>query len=167
MVEPLPHNSRLDFGPEEGKFSRLPPAVGKPYPNLVPAVDQDGNELSGIRLPDVAVPLATHSGWNVRHKDMGGAGQFIKQIGSTLPFPATRREREATGDPRQSIEERYQSREDYLNRVAAAAQDLVDQSYLLAEDLPGIMEQAARRCDLFSQGGLVTSPKAGAIAGDD
>ena len=167
VVEPLPHNSRLDFGREEGKFSRLPPTVGKPYPNLVPAVDQDGNELSGIRLPDISVPLATHSGWNVRHKDMGGAGQFIKQIGSTLPFPATRRERETTGDPRESIEERYQSREDYLDRVAAAAQVLVDQRYLLPEDLAQILEQAARRYDLFSQGGLVINPQAGVIAGDD
>ena len=98
---------------------------------------------------------------------MGGAGQFIKQIGSTLPFPATRRERETTGDPRESIEERYQSREDYLDRVAAAAQVLADQRYLLAEDLAQILEQAARRYDLFSQGGLVTSPQAGVIAGDD
>ena len=167
VVEPTPHNSRLDFGPDEGKFSRLPPAVGKPYPNLVSAVDEDGNELSGIRLPDVSVPLATHAGWNVRHSDMGGAGQFIKQIGSTLPFPATRREREASGDPRRSIEERYPSREDYLITVATAAQDLVDQGYMLAEDLSATVEQAAQRYDLFSRGGLVTRTQAGVAAGDD
>ena len=103
---PLPHLSRLDFGWEEqeGIATKLPPEVGKAYPGLVSAVDEDGNELAGIRLPDVAMPLATHTGWNLWHSDMGAPdqllGQFIGLLGSTIPFPATKAQREASGDPR-------------------------------------------------------------------
>ena len=74
-------------------------------------MDADGNEVTGIRLPDLTVPLATYAGWNLRHPDSGAPGQIMPQIGSTIPFPATREDREATGDPRLSIEERYVSKE--------------------------------------------------------
>jgi hypothetical protein len=143
--------ARLDFGPgmEEGIATLLPPTVGKPYANLVAAVDADGNELAGIRLPDLTVPLATYTGWNVRHPDIGGPGQTLSLIGSTIPFPATRAERQASGDPRQSIEERYPSKEDYLRRVQQVAEALVAQGYLLAEDLPTVTDHASRRYDLF------------------
>jgi hypothetical protein len=143
--------ARLDFGPgvDEGVPTLLPPKVGTPYPNLVSAVDADGNELAGIRLPDISVPLATYTGWNVRHPDFGGPGQTLSLLGSTIPFPATRAERQATGDPRPSIEERYPSKEDYLVRVKQAAEALVQQGYLLAEDLPTVTEQASQRYDLF------------------
>ena len=69
--------------------------------------------------------------------------------GSTLPFPATRSRREALGDPRLSIEERYPTQEEYLSRVTEAAQALVDEEYMLAEDLEGVLERAARRYDYF------------------
>ncbi len=69
--------------------------------------------------------------------------------GWTLPFPATRADREATGDPRVSIAERYRSREEYIWRVRVAAQTLVDQGYLLAEGVSGVEEGAARRYDLW------------------
>jgi hypothetical protein len=143
--------ARLDFGPgvDEGIATLLPPKVGKPYASLVSAVDEDGNELAGIRLPDISVPLATYTGWSVRHPDIGGPGQTLSLIGSTLPFPATPAEREASGDPRRSIEERYPSKEDYLRRVKQAAEALVKQGYLLAEDLPMVTEQARQRYDLF------------------
>ena len=119
-------------------------------------MDLDGNELRGIRLPDVAVPLATHTGWNVRHPDMGGPGQIIKQIGSTIPFATTKEQREASNDPRLSIEERYSSKEDYLAQIRRAAQDLADQRYLLTEDIPRVIDHASQRYDLFIQGGLKT-----------
>lgn len=143
--------ARLDFGPgtDEGITTILPPRVGKPYANLVAAVDEDGNELAGIRLPDISVPLATYTGWNVRHPTIGGPGQTLSLLGSTMPFPATSAERQAAGDPRPSIEERYPSREDYLQRVHQAAEALVQQGYLLAEDLPTVIAQAAQRYDLF------------------
>jgi hypothetical protein len=143
--------ARLDFGSgvHEGNPTLVPPKVGKPYPNLVSAVDNDGNELDGIRLPDISVPLATYTGWNLRHPDIGGPGQTLSLLGSTIPFPATQAERQASGDPRPSIEERYLSKEDYLVRVKQAADALVQQGYLLAEDVPTVAEQASQRYDLF------------------
>ncbi|MFQ6029530.1 MAG: alpha/beta hydrolase domain-containing protein, partial [Dehalococcoidia bacterium] len=147
--EHVPHVSRLDFGPDQGIITKLPPVVGKPYPVLVPNVDQDGNELGGIRLPDLSVPLATHTGWNLRHPDTGEPGQTAGNRGATIPFPATQAEREASGDPRPSIEERYTSREDYLDRVRQAAQVLVGQGYLLAEDIETVIDQAAQHYDVF------------------
>ena len=142
---------RLDFGPgmAEGLTTLLPPKVGTPYPNLVSAVDEAGNELAGIQLPDVSVPLATYTGWNLRHGDIGGPGQTLGLIGSTIPFPATQAEREDADDPRPSIEERYPSKEDYLSKVKQAAEALVQQGYLLAEDLPTVTAQASQRYDLF------------------
>jgi len=143
--------AKLDFGPgmEEGITTFLPPKVGTRYPNLVSAVDADGNELAGIRLPDISVPLATYTGWNVRHPDIGGPGQTLSLLGSTIPLPATQAERESTGDPRPSIAARYPTKEDYLRQVQQAAEALVAQGYLLAEDLFTVAEQAAQRYDLF------------------
>jgi hypothetical protein len=151
--------ARLDFGPgvHEGRTTYLPPKVGRPLPNLVSAVDEDGNERAGIQLPDLTVPLATYTGWNLRHPDIGGHGQTLSLLGSTIPFPATQAERQAAGDPRLSIEERYLSKADYLGRVKQAAETLVQQGYLLAEDLATVAEQASRRYDLFR--GPVASQK--------
>ena len=151
----LPRAMRLDFGPEaeKGIAHTLPPAAGKAYPTFVSAVDEDGNELGGIRLPDISVPLATYTGWNLRHPDIGAPDQllglFIGLIGSTVPFPATRAQREASGDPRHSIEERYESKVEYLGLVRRAALFLVDEGYMLAEDLEKLVQQASERYDLF------------------
>jgi hypothetical protein len=123
----------------------------------VSAVDADGNELAGIRLPDISVPLATYTGWNVRHLNFGGPGQTLALLGSTMPFPATLAEREASGDPRPSIEERYTSKADYLRRVQQAAEALLQQGYLLAEDLPTVTEQASQRYDLFQRRATVSA----------
>jgi Alpha/beta hydrolase domain len=149
--------ARLDFcsGADEGVTTLLPPKVGKPYANLVSAVDEDGNELAGIRLPDISVPLATYTGWNLRHPDIGEPGQTLSLLGSTIPFPATQAERGASGDPRPSIAERYVSKEDYLGRVKQAAEALVTQGYLLAEDLATVTTQASQRYDLFLGRGRV------------
>jgi hypothetical protein len=159
--EPLRRVSRLDFGPQEGVATKVPPAVGAPYPCLVPAVDQDGNEVCGIRLPYQTVPLATYTGWNLRHPASGGAGQILASggasggtlIGSTIPFLATREARQATADPRHSIAERYASKEDYLERVRQAAHALIQERYLLAEDLEDIIAQAAQHYDLLCHQG--------------
>jgi hypothetical protein len=80
--------SRLDFGPEEGIATNVPAVIGKPYPCLVPAVDEDGNEACGIRLPYQTVPLATLTGWNVRHQDIGGTGQILSTGGAEVDTPA-------------------------------------------------------------------------------
>ena len=88
------------------------------------AVDDDGNEVAGIAVPELRVPLATHTGWNLRHPDIGGEEQLLVFAGSTLPFSRTRAERETAGDPRPSIQERYRSREDYLAAIRRAATEL-------------------------------------------
>ena len=72
--------------------------------------------------------------------------------GSFIPFPRTRADRERTSDPRRSIDERYQSREQYLGLVSKAANDLVEKGYLLKEDVPRIVEQAGTRWD-YATGG--------------
>jgi hypothetical protein len=147
----LPRVTRLDFGPdaENGVATTLPPVAGKPYPHFVPAVDKDGNELSGIRLPDLTVPLATYLGWNLRHPDMGAPSQLMSLMGATIPFPATQEERETRGDPRLSIAERYPTEATYLEQVGRAAQALVEDGYLLAEDLDLVVDQAAQRYQLL------------------
>ena len=144
--------ARLDFGLENGVATKLPAEVGKPYPNLVSAVDQDGNELAGIRLPDISVPVGTHTGWNTRHADTGEPGLSLRMMGSTIPFAATKTQREASGDPRASIEERYASRDEYLNKVRTAAQGLASAGYLLEEDLETVLENAAKRYDFLQVG---------------
>ncbi|MFQ6026443.1 MAG: alpha/beta hydrolase domain-containing protein [Dehalococcoidia bacterium] len=146
---------RMDFGPEVGISANVPPQRGSNYPILVPAVDQDGNETSGIRMPQVLVPLASYTGWSLRHADIGGEGQILASggatggtlLGSTIPFPATREDREASGDPRLSIEERYTSKDVYLEQIRQAAQGLIDQNYLLVEDLDRILSQASAHYD--------------------
>ena len=119
------------------------------YPDFVSAVDDDGNETGGIRMPDVEVPVATHAGFNPRHPSTGGEGQLLEYVGSTLPFARDRAEREATGDPRRSIAERYENRDEYLAKVREAAEILVKDDYLLLEDIGLCIEIAALRYDLI------------------
>ena len=129
------NGSTLDREGEAGIVTTLPPIAGRVYPNLVSAVDEDGNENAGVRLPEITVPLATYTGWNLRHPDTGGPEQYVRLLGSIIPFPDTKAAREASGDPRRSIEERYASKDDYLRQVRKAAQALSDEGFLLAEDL--------------------------------
>jgi hypothetical protein len=125
--------------------------VGQDYPCLVSQVNADGNEVAGVRLPLVSVPLATHLGWNRRHADIGGEGQTLSTggasggtlRGSSIPFAASRSEREAAGDPRLSIEERYESCPEFLAQVEAAARQLVADGYLLDEDVERLVAQAS------------------------
>jgi hypothetical protein len=152
MLHPL----RLDYGPEtsQGRTVTLPAIPGEVYPALVSAVDADGNEIAGLRLPDLTVPLATHTGWNLRHAEVGNADLVIGITGGlagwTLPFPATREAQQNSGDPRLSIAERYASKADYLSRVRTAAQELVLAGYVLAEDVPCLEADAAQRYDAFT-----------------
>ena len=144
---------RLDFGAdaEMRRITLAPPRVGAPYGTRVAAVDADGNEVAGIVLPELSVPLATHTGWNLRHADIGGGDQLLVFAGATLPFAKTRRERESAGDPRPAIEERYVSREAYLARVRAAAQVLVKDRYMLEEDVETSLAFAARMWEAWAR----------------
>jgi hypothetical protein len=113
-----------------------------PLPHLVIQVDLDGNDVAGIRDPEVAVPLATTTGWNFRREGVGNPADIFQLLGSYIPFPRTRAEREANGDPRLSIEERYANVDEYLARVRSAATELIRQRYMLEEDLDAVMERA-------------------------
>lgn len=145
--------ARLDFGPDLARgIAALPPKIGAPYATLVPAVDADGNEVAGVRPLELAVPLATYTGWNPRHPEQGAPGDLMSMMGSTLPFPRSREERTRAGDPRPSIEERYASREAYLERVRAAAGELVAARWLLPEDVEPALERAGRLWDLLTAG---------------
>jgi hypothetical protein len=151
-TEKLPAARRIDLGPDaERGVGRFPAALGDPYPNLVSAVDDDGNESGGIRMPAVAEPVATYTGWNPRDPTTtGGARQIINMQGSTLPFPSTPQERKRTGDPRRSIAERYRDRDDYLARARVVAGDLAGRRYILDEDIDLAAELAAERYDAFA-----------------
>jgi hypothetical protein len=127
----------LDFGPRfasHGIITVEPPQIRGHYVVRVPRSGPDGNDLGTLLPPEVAVPLATYTGWNLRRRDVGAEGMLASLSGSFMPFPRTRAERIATGDPRPSIEERYGSRERYEKEFAAACADLVKRRYLLKED---------------------------------
>ena len=125
---------------------------GTALPMFVPQVDADGNETSGIVHPEVAVPLATYTGWNFTDPDDGDPNTLVALAGSYIPFPATREERQRRRDPRPSIEERYYSRDDFLTRIETAGQDLIQERYLLEDDLPAILERAGQHWDLLVGG---------------
>ncbi|MDA0264843.1 MAG: alpha/beta hydrolase domain-containing protein [Chloroflexi bacterium] len=159
LPKPMRRFTRLDFGPDPMVPTKIPAKIGKVYPNLVSVVNQDANELSGIILPFVSVPLATHMGWNLRHDDIGGGGQILSTggasggtlRGSVIPFAATKEERAASGDSRLSIEERYSSKAEFLDQVNQATKKLVNQRYVLAEDSEVIAGQAAEHFDHFTR----------------
>jgi hypothetical protein len=115
------------------------------YRTLVSAVDADGNEVAGIRLPPIAVPLGTYTGWNVYRAQ---PCELCDRDGSLIPFARTKSDREASGDPRPSLEERYADREPYVARVEAAAAALVADRLLLPADAAAYVK-AARECDRF------------------
>jgi hypothetical protein len=134
---------RLDFGPrwQQGILSLQPPNVGKSFPILVPQVDDDGNERDGVRLPEIVVPLGTYAGWNLRDPSIGAPEQRVSFEASYIPFARTKAERREAGDPRKSIEERYGSREDYLDRFSHALDDLIEQRWILPEDRAALMQR--------------------------
>lgn len=125
------------------------------WPFLVPQVDEDGNELAGIRLPDQAVPIGTLTGWNFRPERSGNAKAIVPLLGSLIPFAKTAADRGA--DPRKSLEERYRGKTDYLGRVTEAGLSLVKQGYILREDLPFLLERAAAGFDWVTQRPPATS----------
>jgi len=110
-------------------------------PHLVPQVDADGNDVAGIRAPDVSVPVATNTGWNFRSESIGGTREIVNLLGSYIPFARTRADREARKDPRLSIQERYRDGDDYLAKLHAAAEELVKGRYLLPEDVESVMKR--------------------------
>ncbi|MGC2696441.1 MAG: alpha/beta hydrolase domain-containing protein [Candidatus Angelobacter sp.] len=134
---------RLDFGPQwkQGIITNEPAKVGKPFAGFVPQADRDGNDLGGVRLPELQVPLATYTGWNLRDPSIGAPEQRVSFLGSWVPLAKTAQERENAGDPRPSIAERYASRDEYMNKFEQAAKKLIEQRFLLQEDLPAVLDR--------------------------
>ena len=135
----------LDFGPdfEKGLLTLEPPLVLNPngYPTLVPSVDSDGIDQGCLNAPMVLAPLATYTGWNLRARGQGH-GAMHKFTGSTIPFAETPEEQLATEDPRPSILERYPNSEAYLDAIRKAARQLVEERYMLEEDVERCLEWA-------------------------
>jgi hypothetical protein len=135
----------LDFGPDfdRGILSNYPPSiVGRPaYPIFVSKVDQDGNEVAGIRLPPVAAPIATTAGWALRRAGFS-ENEGGESDGQHIPFKTTKAERLAAGDPRLSLEERYKDHEGYVQAVTRAAKKLEKQRFLLPADVQKYIEEA-------------------------
>ena len=155
------HGGNLwDFGPEfdQGIVTIMPPkSLGTPYPAFVPKTDADGNDIAGIRVPEVAVPLATYTGWGLRATPAdetiptgptfspGKPATLVDGCdanGQIIKFAATAADRQAAGDPRLSLAERYQDHATYVNLVTAAAQTLAHERLLLDQDVQNYISAA-------------------------
>jgi hypothetical protein len=129
-----------------------PPRARGQYVVRVPRSGSDGNDLGTLLPPEVAVPLATYTGWNLRRRDAGAEGMLASLSGSYFPFPRTPAERKATGDPRESVEERYGSFTEYRQRFALACEELIRRRYLLREDADRLISGREKLRDLFPPG---------------
>ena len=139
MLPPFAYAPRiLDFGPEP------PKEIGR-HPALVPQVNEDGNEISGVIMPELRVPLATYTGWNLRDPRSGPVAAMYPLLGSMIPFARTKAERERAHDPRPSIEERYRDERDYLRTVEGISRSLVSRKLVLERDVPLIVARAKAR----------------------
>lgn len=147
---------RADYGPDfysAGVVTKEPPAIGEAYGVLVPQTDADGNELAGIRLAVARAALGTFTGWNYRAAEIGAPGELADMIGGYFPFPRTEAERAASGDPRAAVMERYGGRDDYLAKVRAAAEALVQEGFGLPGDVERMVEEGARQWEfVLSEG---------------
>ncbi len=135
----------LDFGPtfgsQGGRQTLLPPTRGGVYQVLVPTTDRDGHDVAGIRTVDIAAPVGTNTGWNLYAAGPRGS-DLCGLTGSFFPFARTRAEREANGDPRLSLEERYGDHAGFVAAVRRAADESVARRTLLPEDAEVIVRMA-------------------------
>ena len=141
----LPFIRTVDMGNEATGIGRYPAREGAFYPALVSAVDVDGNETAGIRMPDITVPVGTYAGWNPRDPVTGSPEQIVAMNGLTLWFAPNEATRAANGDPRRSLAERYRDESDYGAKVRAAALQLAAERYLLEEDVERVVSAAIAR----------------------
>ncbi|MCU1292899.1 MAG: hypothetical protein JWP08_1749 [Bryobacterales bacterium] len=139
----------LDFGPnwQHGILSIQPPRTVGRFPVLVPQVNADGNERDGVQLPELVVPLATYTGWNLRSPMIGAPTQRVAFEGSYLPFVKTKAERDKFGDPRLSVAERYSGKTDYIEKFERAAKKLIEEHWLLPEDRDSLLRRGESEWD--------------------
>lgn len=126
--------------------------AGSELPLLVPQVDQDGNDLGGIRMPELAVPLGTATGWVFRPETMGSPHEIVLLRGAWIPFARTEAERAQSMDPRPSLETRYDSKDAYLAMVRTAAESLVEAGLLDESDFEPQVRLAGERWDWVMRG---------------
>ena len=142
---------KMDFGNNEDVIDNIPPKNGKSYGSIVSEVDDEGNEIAGIRHPDVAIPLATSTPWNLRHSDVGAPYQIIGLTGgprgATVPFSKNKNK----NDSRLSISERYPSKKHYLDKISDYSKDLINKKFLLEFDLDNILSKSSERWDFFNK----------------
>ncbi len=145
----------LDYGEEFAAKRRIdnhpPVRTGQRYGVGVPALDDDNNEVGVLRMPAVVVPVATYTGWNLRNPAIGAPDAPLGLAGGYLAFPRTKADREASGDPRLSVEERYGSFDEYRTRITRAAEALVGEGYLLDEHLADVEARAEANRGLFDK----------------
>ena len=115
------------------------PLNGKIYPSYVPKTDSDGNDIAGIRLPELVVPLATYTGWGLRSGVWANDG--CEASGQFIPFADTLGARVASGDPRPSVQERYPSWGLYRSQVIVAVDNLVRNRFLICDDTQDIVNR--------------------------
>jgi len=130
-----------DFGPKflsHGIVEYQPPSTWGDYVVLVPVCDEDGNELGCLSPPEVMVPIATYTGWNMYAEDSASPDSLVGLTGSYIPFPVATADKGE--DPRQSLQQRYGSLQHYLEKLSAACDRLVDDGYLLEEDAKRTIE---------------------------
>jgi hypothetical protein len=138
---------RVDYGDgfwTSGIFTVVPPRPGTPYPTRVPAFDEDGNGIGGIRLPELEVPLGTYQGWNPRRAEFGAPDFLMRFDGSFWAFPRTEADGRRVVDPRPAVEARYPTKADYVARVEAAVRRLVEERFLLPDDAGAYIAGARR-----------------------
>jgi hypothetical protein len=138
-----------NYGPDfddKGIMSIFPPEAvpGKEYPIQVPQVDSDGNDLGGVRYPDMQAPIATYIGWALRKAGFA-EGELMMTNGCIKAFARTKAEREQAGDPRLSIEERYPTHQAYVDIVKRAVDELIKEGFLLPEDGESYIEAARKK----------------------
>jgi hypothetical protein len=141
---------QLDYDDFSGVITRQPPGIGAVVPPLLPVVDADGNETSGVPSVLHQAPLGTYTGWNptrrgwFRGQSCGGGLQ-----GGFIPFAKTHAEAVAAGDPRPSLEERYGTQEGYMCAVTKAAAREVERRFLLQPDADRFVAQAKEQVSAF------------------
>jgi hypothetical protein len=109
--------------------------MSAPFPILVPQVDADGNDIGGLKTPQVAVPLAAHTGWNLRNPAIGSPEELFSMVGSYFPFS------------KEVVRTRYGGQPEHVQKVRGAARKLIEGRYLLERDLAKIEELAGREWD--------------------
>ena len=128
-----------------------PPLSRGSYIVRVPAYGPDNNDRGMLNLPAVAVPVASYTGWNLRHRNVGAENELLTLSGGYIPLARTVAERKASGDPRAALLERYRDFNDYRRQFLSAAQQLVEQRYVAAEEMPRFEMGVERFRPLFEK----------------